>query len=504
MTDRLSPITLERIDPDAVKVIRRLTRNEYQAYLVGGCVRDLLLGRTPKDFDVATNATPPEIRKLFRNCRIIGRRFRLAHIFFGPKIIETSTFRADPGADADANGEDPMIWQDNVFGTAEEDARRRDFTINGLFFDLASGQVLDTVGGMADVRAGLVRTIGDPQRRFREDPVRILRAVKFAARLELRIETETEAAMIEQRGLIARCSVARVLEEIYRILGSGSAAPAFALMHRTGVLAVLFPEVAATLAPPDSPTARQVVAAIRPTRRRRLELVADGADELAFASEANGAGDELPEPPAPLAEGAPEDAPFDERAEAESLMEAIGLARLGPRAAAGSMVPFCLEAVDRLVVQARTDGHEPLSHAVLLGSLLAPLAGPALVEELTIGETVERIDQLVASVATRLQVSRRDRERLRHILVAQRRLAQARPRQAIRDRDYFAEAMQLLELRDAVTGEFASAIEQWNTLEQKHRRGGRKRRRRRGAAAATEAHELLVEALEDELPEEVP
>src|SRR5687767_9730670 len=171
----------EQIDPDAAKVVQRLRRYDFAAYLVGGCVRDLLLGgRKPKDFDVATSATPNELRRLFRNCRIIGRRFRLAHIFFGSKIIETSTFRANPregeeetgGESPPAEGEsqDLLIRRDNVFGSAEEDARRRDFTINGLFYDLETGQVIDYVKGMADLEARLVRTIGDPDVRLREDP----------------------------------------------------------------------------------------------------------------------------------------------------------------------------------------------------------------------------------------------------------------------------------------------------------------------------------------------
>jgi poly(A) polymerase len=200
----------EQIDADAEKVVRRLTRNGYAGYLVGGCVRDLLLGRKPKDFDVATSATPQEIKALFRNCRIIGRRFRLAHIFFGSKIIETSTFRANPReVEADEltenvpegaalPPEEPaelLIRRDNVFGTAEEDARRRDFTINGLFYDLDADKVIDYVEGLPDLEKKVVRTIGDPQIRFREDPVRILRAIKFAARLDFEIEPASYQAI---------------------------------------------------------------------------------------------------------------------------------------------------------------------------------------------------------------------------------------------------------------------------------------------------------------------
>ena len=196
------PIPKELIDPDADKILRRLRRNGHIAYLVGGCVRDLLLGRTPKDFDIATSATPNEIKDLFRNSRIIGRRFRLAHIFFGQKIIETATFRTNPREGAEATGDEPeelLIRRDNVFGTAEEDARRRDFTINGLFYDIESGEVIDYVGGLADLGARTVRTIGDPDVRFREDPVRILRAIKFAARLGFSIEQGTYEALLAHR-----------------------------------------------------------------------------------------------------------------------------------------------------------------------------------------------------------------------------------------------------------------------------------------------------------------
>ena len=252
----------EQIDPDAAKVVQRLRRYDHTAYLVGGCVRDLLLGRKPKDFDVATSAAPPEIKKLFRNCRIIGRRFRLAHIFFGAKIIETATFRAnpreveeDPGesASSDSENSDLLIRRDNVFGSAEEDARRRDFTINGLFYDLETAQVIDYVHGMADLETRLVRTIGDPDIRFREDPVRILRAVKFAARCDLTIEPETYRRMMEHSNEIAKCAQARVSEEFYRLLRAGAAKRSMELLLETRLLDVLVPEMAASLRHEDTP-----------------------------------------------------------------------------------------------------------------------------------------------------------------------------------------------------------------------------------------------------------
>jgi poly(A) polymerase len=248
-------IAPDQIDSDAAKVVQRLRRYDHLAYLVGGCVRDLLLGRKPKDFDVVTSATPQEIKRLFRNCRIIGRRFRLAHIFFGPKIIETSTFRANPREVEEEEGEGPpetesgdlLIRRDNVFGTPEEDARRRDFTINGLFYDLESSQVIDHVKGMADLQARLVRTIGDPDIRFREDPVRILRAVKFAARCDLRIEPETYRRMMEHRQEITKCAQARVSEEFYRLLRAGAAKRSMELMVETELLDILVPPLAAAL-----------------------------------------------------------------------------------------------------------------------------------------------------------------------------------------------------------------------------------------------------------------
>ena len=255
-----------QIDPEAAKVVQRLRRFDHAAYLVGGCVRDLLLGGKPKDFDVATSATPNEIRRLFRNCRIIGRRFRLAHIFFGSKIIETATFRANPTEDegseaaAEGGGEaaDLLIRRDNVFGSAEEDARRRDFTINGLFYDLETGQVIDHVKGMADLEARLVRTIGDPDVRFREDPVRILRAVKFAARCNLSIEPETYRRMMEHSAEIQKCAQARVSEEFYRLLRAGAAKRSMQLLLETTLLRLLVPALDEALEAPGGTEQPQV------------------------------------------------------------------------------------------------------------------------------------------------------------------------------------------------------------------------------------------------------
>ena len=244
-----------RIDADADRVVRRLARHGYKAYLVGGCVRDLLVGRAPKDFDVATSATPNEVKTLFRNCRIIGRRFRLAHVFFGPKIIETSTFRANPRDDEDDDSPDLLIRRDNVFGTEEEDAVRRDFTINGLFYDVEKEEVIDHVNGLVDLEAGLVRTIGDPDVRFREDPVRMLRAIKFAARLGFTIEPVTYAALLRQRGEIRKCAAPRVVEEVYRLLRGGAARRSMELLVETGVLEILSSHLASLYDGPTEPAA---------------------------------------------------------------------------------------------------------------------------------------------------------------------------------------------------------------------------------------------------------
>ena len=236
----------QSIDPDAAKVVRRLERSGYQAYLVGGCVRDLLLRGRPKDFDVATNARPDDVRALFRNCRIIGRRFRLAHVLFGGgKVVEVATFRRNPGeADID---EDLLIRSDNVFGEAHEDALRRDFTINALFYDLDRRQVLDWCGGMPDIQRRTIRTIGEPIVRFREDPVRILRAIKFSARLDLGIDPEVYDAMVASRLELARAARPRLFEEILRLMRASSAHRSMWLLWEVGAMAVLLPELSAFL-----------------------------------------------------------------------------------------------------------------------------------------------------------------------------------------------------------------------------------------------------------------
>ena len=247
-----------RMDPDALKVVRRLVRHGYEAYLVGGGVRDLLLDRRPKDFDIATGARPEQVRRLFRNSRIIGRRFRLVHVIFGPgKVIEVATFRRSPEApDADGGEDAVLIRSDNAFGQAHEDAIRRDLTINALLYDVEAREVLDFVGGMPDVRQRVVRTIGDPRTRFLEDPVRMLRAIKFSARLDLGIVPELYDATVLTREALTVVSKPRLLEEMLKLMRCGASHRALWLMWETGLLHVVIPEVAALLDDaPESPGA---------------------------------------------------------------------------------------------------------------------------------------------------------------------------------------------------------------------------------------------------------
>ncbi|NNF08643.1 MAG: polynucleotide adenylyltransferase PcnB [Candidatus Eisenbacteria bacterium] len=237
------PISRQLIDPDALKVMYRLLKSGYKAYLVGGGVRDLMLGRTPKDFDVSTDAHPNRIKRLFRNCRLVGRRFRLAHVHFGEKIIEVSTFRRRSEFQETNPDGDRLIRSDNTFGTPEEDAVRRDFTINSLFYDLETFSVIDFLGGIDDLNRRVVRCIGDPDVRLPEDPVRVIRAIKFSARLGFDIESTLWESMKQFAPEIHKCAKPRVLEEIYRLLREGASAQSFELLQNSGLLAELFPEV---------------------------------------------------------------------------------------------------------------------------------------------------------------------------------------------------------------------------------------------------------------------
>jgi poly(A) polymerase len=279
------PIPLGDLDDDAVKIVQRLTRFDHSAYLVGGCVRDLLLDRRPKDFDIGTSATPRQVKRLFRNSRIIGRRFRLAHIYFqGGKIIEVATFRSQNGSDPDGGADgDLLIRDDNRFGSAEEDALRRDFTINALFYDLNNETVLDHAEGLADLRRGLVRTIGDATVRFREDPIRILRAIKFAARLDFTIERSTLQALTATRDEIHKAAAPRVLEEINRFCRGGAARRSFELLRQTGVFDVILPELSAAYGPVEGrgeENWRLLLALLEQIDRRHAEGTEAGSGEI--------------------------------------------------------------------------------------------------------------------------------------------------------------------------------------------------------------------------------
>ncbi|PKN64339.1 MAG: poly(A) polymerase, partial [Deltaproteobacteria bacterium HGW-Deltaproteobacteria-10] len=250
-------ISRKQVNPNALRTLYRLRDYGFIAYLVGGCVRDLLLQRTPTDFDIATNATPGQIKRLFRNCRLVGRRFRLAHLHFKDDIIEVSTFRAavpvdEVNTDMEGAGQgnkpprhltddDGMVLRDNIFGTPEEDALRRDFTINALAYNIVDFSVIDYSTGLSDLQERIIRPIGDPFVRFTEDPVRMLRAVRFAASHNFVIEPVTWETICNLSSNISRAAPARLYEEMLKLFLYGSARPVLSLMDESGLLAALFP-----------------------------------------------------------------------------------------------------------------------------------------------------------------------------------------------------------------------------------------------------------------------
>jgi poly(A) polymerase len=234
-------------------VLYRLKAAGFQSYLVGGGVRDLLLGREPKDFDVATDATPEQVKEVFRNCRLIGRRFRLAHVHFGREIIEVATFRSmqDAAEPGDRETENGMLVRDNIYGTIEEDAVRRDFTINALYYNIEDFSVVDYAGGMEDLRAGVLRLLGDPETRYREDPVRMLRAVRFAAKLGFIINPACEKPLLELGSLLQSVPAARLFEEVLKLFMAGVALHSFEKLRHYGLFGELFPETEECLAHED-------------------------------------------------------------------------------------------------------------------------------------------------------------------------------------------------------------------------------------------------------------
>lgn len=238
---------IKKVSPAAVQVVSRLVENGYEAYLVGGAVRDLLLGCVPKDYDITTNATPEEVRAVFgrRNCMVIGRRFRLAQVRVGGEELEVSTFRRKPSQEERKGRDDDdgmMIWNDNEYGTLEDDVSRRDFTVNALYMDLVGKRgIIDFTGGMDDLKAGIVRTVGDPEVRFEEDPVRMLRALKLVGQHGFTLEAETAAALERKRGMISLSSVARLYEELLKIFFTGKSLRILTAFHEHGFLTHFWP-----------------------------------------------------------------------------------------------------------------------------------------------------------------------------------------------------------------------------------------------------------------------
>jgi poly(A) polymerase len=461
-TPRAPDIEPERLDPDAVRVLLRLRQHGHEAYLVGGCVRDLLIGKEPKDFDIATNATPNQVKGLFRNCRLIGRRFRLAHVYFkGGKILEVSTFRAMPNlveepqpseaqegevlsegtlhiAEADAEAlvavaegqevpsapvpdvqdeeeapeaPDLLITEDNTFGTAVEDARRRDFTMNGLFYEPSVGRVIDYVNGLRDLSRREIRTIGEPEVRMREDPVRILRAVRFAGKLGLDIESRTYAAMEGAVEDLPRCSAPRLLEETFRLLRGGHARPALHLVTALDALKLLLPPVHEYLEGQD----------------------AEGVTEYWRFVEA-------------MDEGVRSGTNFDD----SMLLACI-------------LLPLSLDEPEKESVEGQDeDGGKPPSIA-------------------------QAIEQLLAELVQKARLPRRIAERCRMILMAQRTLAGLRRRRGglmgFRGHPLFKEALAVFEVWVRATGEYEEQLTKWRsgTAPQPvaDAAGPRRRRRRR-------------------------
>ena len=243
-------ISRKNISKAALRVLYRLNEAGYAAYLVGGAVRDLLIGGHPKDFDVATNATPDEVKKLFRNCRLIGRRFRLAHVVYGSEIIEVATLRGaseEDGAEGDRHIVDGRIVRDNVWGTIEEDALRRDFRVNAMYYDISDFSVRDYVGGMQDLQRRMLHLIGDPATRYREDPVRMLRAARLAAKLDFRIDPSAAAPFAELGPLLSGVAPARLFDESLKMFLAGHGLKSFRMLEESGLLKYMFPATARAL-----------------------------------------------------------------------------------------------------------------------------------------------------------------------------------------------------------------------------------------------------------------
>ncbi|WP_346796393.1 polynucleotide adenylyltransferase PcnB [Halomonas sp. Bachu 37] len=240
------PVSRQHFSEAALKVLYRLHKAGFDAYLVGGCIRDALLGKMPKDFDVATNATPEEVRDLFRNSRLIGRRFRIVHVRFGREVIEVTTFRGKPsdehGGHLAQQSDAGLLLRDNVWGSIEEDAIRRDFTINALYYSIADFSIHDFAGGVRDIESRTLRLIGEPETRYREDPVRMLRAIRFAAKLDFTLDPATEAPLADCAPLLLQIPPARLFDEVLKLFMAGHGLATFRLLSEYGLFAMLFPE----------------------------------------------------------------------------------------------------------------------------------------------------------------------------------------------------------------------------------------------------------------------
>jgi poly(A) polymerase len=449
------------LDPDAVKVVRRLRRAGHQAYLVGGCVRDLLLGIGPKDFDIATSAHPNQVKDTFRNSRLIGRRFRLAHVFFrGGKIVEVSTFRANPLDELADLPADLLIRHDNVFGNEQEDARRRDFTINALFYDVDEGRVVDHVGGKADLAARRVRTIGNPFVRMREDPVRILRAIRFASKCAFEIEPETLAAMKAHVHEIPRCAPPRVMEEMLKLLRSGAARRCFELLREVGALRILLPPVAAYLERRGPEEAERHLRALEAldAHVRVGEIPSDAvllATLLAPLPRAGAPGGPIPKgaPRPPGGPGAVAKPAPEEDDELDRELEALEAEQEPDEDPALAPLP---EGALREAAEL---------HDERLGGA-APFAAGGDAQPWSLPQDVVAPEIVLAEMVRTARLPRRIAERARMILLAQPILSGERRRkrsspQAFARQSYFPEALAVFELSVAATGRGHDQLAKW-------------------------------------------
>ncbi len=269
-------VSRAQISDNALKVLYRLHNSGYDAFLVGGGVRDILLGKEPKDFDVATNATPEQIRKLFRNCRLIGRRFRLAHILFGRDVIEVATFRGhhadeEPSKkNVSAQSKEGMLLRDNVYGNVDEDAQRRDFTVNAMYYNIADYSIHDYANGIQDLKNGVIRMIGDPETRYREDPVRMLRAARFAAKLDMTISNSTASPMLELSTLLQDIPAARLFEESLKLLQAGDGIATYQLLRKYNLFQQLFPQVSDQFTEDNSSNTEKMLDLVLNSTDRRI------------------------------------------------------------------------------------------------------------------------------------------------------------------------------------------------------------------------------------------